>query len=142
MIITTDGTLSCHTILQKSTILLGTGPGYRDTQPKLKIYFRPQIDLFMFTLSCYKLFWFGVALSVGNVGIHSVVVTVFLTYVHMACIDVVISEVTKWVQDHTIVIIWSAYTIQRYLKSCRCETYKEKYWQSGSFSYSIVSLLQ
>ena len=26
--------------------------------------------------------------------------------------------------------------------SNRCETYKEKYWQSGSFSYSIVSLLQ
>ena len=75
-------------------------------------------------------------------GIHSVVVTVFFTYVHMACIDVVISEVTKWVQDHTIVIIWSSYTIQRYLKSCRCETYKEKYWQNGSFSYSIVSLLQ
>ena len=23
-----------------------------------------------------------------------------------------------------------------------CETYKEKYWQNGSFSYSIVSLLQ
>ena len=54
--------------------------------------------------------------KIGKCGYtHSVVVTVFFTYVHMACIDVVFSEVTKWVQDHTIVIIWSSYTIQRYL---------------------------
>ena len=78
--------------------------------------------------------------KMGNVGIHSVVVTVFLTYVHMACIDVVISEVTKWVQNHTVVVICSSYAIQRYLKSCS-EIYMEKYRQNGSFSYSIVSLL-
>ena len=28
-----------------------------------------------------------------------------LTYVHMTCIDVLISDVIQWAQDHTIIII-------------------------------------
>ena len=28
-----------------------------------------------------------------------------LTYIHMTCIDELISEVIQWVQDHTIIII-------------------------------------